>query len=54
MKKIVTQEKQEAEMSLNEESHYVHTINDVVELIVVYGYEKVTKDLSDAMAKKEW
>ena len=37
-----------------EEAHYVHTINAFVELIVVYGYEKVIDDLRAAMAEKTW
>jgi hypothetical protein len=39
---------------LNEEAHYVHTINDFVELIVVYGYDKVIGDLRAAMGNKTW
>ena len=37
-----------------EEAHYVHTINAFVELIVVYGYDKVIGDLRTAMATKDW
>ena len=37
-----------------EEAHYVHTINAFVELIVVYGYDKVILDLRTAMSQKEW
>jgi hypothetical protein len=37
-----------------EEAHYVHTINAFVELIVVYGYDKVIGDLRTAMAEKTW
>ena len=36
------------------EAHYAHTINDFVELIVVYGYEKVIGDLRTAMGNKTW
>lgn len=36
------------------EAHYVHTIDDFVELIVVYGYEKVIGDLRTAMGNKTW
>ena len=43
------------ELSLmNEEAHYVHTINAFVELIVVYGYDKVIGDLRTAMGEKQW
>jgi hypothetical protein len=37
-----------------EEAHYVHTINAFVELIVVYGWDKVTSDLRAAMGEKQW
>lgn len=37
-----------------EEAHYVHTMNAFVELIVVYGYDKVIGDLRAAMAEKTW
>jgi len=32
-----------------EEAHYVHTINDVVELMVVYGQLKVLMDITTKM-----
>jgi hypothetical protein len=37
-----------------EEAHYVHTMNAFVELIVVYGYDKVIGDLRTAMGNKTW
>jgi len=37
-----------------EEAHYFHTMNAFVELIVVYGYDKVIGDLRAAMAEKTW
>lgn len=37
-----------------EEAHYFHTINAFVELIVVYGYDKVIGDLRAAMGNKTW
>ena len=37
-----------------EEAHYIHTMNAFVELIVVYGYDKVIGDLRTAMAEKSW
>jgi hypothetical protein len=37
-----------------EEAHYVHTINAFVELIVLYGWDKVISDLRTAMGEKEW
>jgi hypothetical protein len=41
-------------LMMNEEAHYVHTINAFVELIVLYGWDKVQKDLRNAVFKKEW
>jgi len=37
-----------------EEAHYIHTINAFVELIVVYGYDKVIGDFRTAMGNKTW
>lgn len=37
-----------------EEAHYIHTINAFVELIVLYGWDKVTSDLRTAMGEKHW
>ena len=37
-----------------EEAHYVHTINAFVELIVIYGWDKVIGDLRTAMGEKQW
>ena len=37
-----------------EEAHYTHTINAFVELIVVYGWDKVIGDLRQAMGEKQW
>jgi hypothetical protein len=37
-----------------EEAHYIHTINAFVELIVLYGWDKVTSDLRAAMGEKKW
>ena len=39
---------------MNEEAHYVHTINAFVELIVLYGWDKVIGDLRIAMGEKQW
>jgi hypothetical protein len=39
---------------LQEERHYIQTINAFVELIVVYGYGKVLSDLRFAMGEKTW
>ena len=49
------EDKEVRELSLmNEEAHYVHTINAFVELIVVYGWDKVIGDLRTAMGEKQW
>lgn len=37
-----------------EEFHYVNTMNDFVDLIVIYGYDKVIGDLRTAMGNKTW
>jgi hypothetical protein len=37
-----------------EEFHYVNTMNAFVELIVVYGYDKVIGDLRTAMGEVKW
>ena len=37
-----------------EEAHYFHTMNAFVELIVLYGWDKVTADLRAAMGEKKW
>ena len=50
-----TNEEEIRELTLmQEEAHYVHTINAFVELIVVYGWDKVIGDLRTAMGEKEW
>jgi len=50
---LLTEEQKDLDV-LNEEAHYVHTINEFVELIVVYGYDKVIGDLRTAMGNKTW
>ena len=48
-------EEEVRELSLmQEEAHYVHTMNAFVELIVLYGWDKVTSDLRAAMGEKQW
>ena len=39
---------------MNEEAHYVHTMNAFVELIVIYGWDKVIGDLRTSMGEKQW
>lgn len=49
------EDEQIRELSLMmEEAHYVHTMNAFVELIIVYGYDKVIGDLRTAMGNKTW
>ena len=40
-----TEEEVREQTLMMEESHYVHTIKDVVELMIVYGQAKVMKDI---------
>ena len=48
-------EKEVRELSLmQEEAHYIHTMNAFVELIVLYGWDKVIGDLRTAMGEKQW
>jgi len=39
---------------LMKEANYVHTINDFVSLIEVYGWSKVIGDLREKMGTKTW
>lgn len=48
-----TEDNQEFDVVM-EEAHYVHTINDFVSLIEVYGWEKVIGDLREKMGNKSW
>ena len=52
--KVEREEEIREQTLMMEEAHYVHTINAFVELIVVYGYDKVIGDLRTAMAEKSW
>ena len=53
MEEIVTEKEQDDDLSsLLEEAHYFHTINDLVELIVLYGQDKVMHDLKLAIGWK--
>ena len=56
MKDFMSKHEEEVrELSLiGEEAHYVHTMNAFVELIVLYGWDKVTSDLRAAMVEKKW
>ena len=40
-------------LMMNEEAHYHHTINDVVELMVNYGQLKVLMDITTRMQDLE-
>jgi hypothetical protein len=48
------QHDEQMDVLMQEEAHYVHTMNAFVELIVVYGYDKVIGDLRTAMGEKQW
>ena len=52
--KVEREEQIRDETLMNEEFHYVHTINAFVELIVIYGWDKVIGDLRTAMGEKQW
>jgi hypothetical protein len=45
---------QDDDLSLCEEAHYHHVINDFVSLIEVYGWEKVIGDLRVKMGDIKW
>jgi hypothetical protein len=47
-------QQQDDDLSVYEEAHYVHTINDFVSLIEVYGWTKVIEDLREHMGDKTW
>lgn len=53
MEEIVTQHEDDFVL-LQKESHYVHTMNAFVELIVEYGYDKVIGDLRTTMGNRTW
>ena len=53
MEEIVTQHEDDYVL-LQEEAHYAHTISAFVELIIMYGWDKVTSDLRTAMGNKTW
>ena len=48
------EEIREQTLMMQEEAHYHHTINDFIELIVVYGWETVIGDLRAKMGEKQW
>ena len=48
------QQPQDDDLSIYEEAHYVHTINDFVSLIEVYGWTKVIEDLREQMGNRSW
>ncbi len=49
-----TEEEVRDQTLMMEEAHYVHTMNAFVELIVLYGWDKVTSDLRTAMGEVKW
>ena len=52
--KVEREEQIREQTLMMEEAHYVHTMNAFVELIVLYGWDKVTSDLRKAMGEKQW
>ena len=44
----------EEQIMMQEEAHYHHTIHEFVELIVIYGWDKVIGALRTAMGEKQW
>lgn len=42
---MMEQEHDDDDLSMCEEAHYVHTLNDVVELMIVYGFDTVMDDV---------
>ena len=54
VKALAIEMMEEEQLDDLEESHYVHTINAFVELIVLYGWDKVIGDLRTAMGEKQW
>jgi hypothetical protein len=41
-------------VSLQQEAHYVHTINEICELFVLHGWDKVWPDIQECMRGKKW
>ena len=53
--KVEREEQIREQTLMMEEAHYIHTINALVELMVVYGSDKVLNDLKTAIGwKKAW
>ena len=52
--KVEREEQIRDQTLMMEEFHYVHTMNAFVELIVIYGWDKVIGDLRTAMGEKQW
>lgn len=49
------QQEQEAEFDVvMEEMHYVHTINEICNLFVLHGWDKVWPDIQETMRAKKW
>jgi len=51
MKDFISKDEEEIrdQTLMQEEAHYVHTINDVVELMITYGQLKVLMDITTRM-----
>ena len=49
--KVEREEEIREQHLMMEEAHYIHTINAFVELIVVYGWDKVIHDVRTATSR---
>ena len=49
--KIEREEEIREQTLMQEEAHYIHTINAFVELIVLYGWDKVIHDVRTATSR---
>jgi hypothetical protein len=50
----VEHEQDEDVVSLQQEAHYHHTINEICELFVLHGWDNVWLDIQGCMRAKKW
>ena len=48
------QQEQDDDLSMYEEAHYHHVINDFVSLIDEHGWSKVIGDVGEKLVLKDW
>ena len=48
------QQEQDDDLSMYEEAHYHHVINDFVSLIDEHGWPKVIGDVREKLVKRDW